>query len=139
MGEDDDNNNDDSFTGLGGGFDGSCDGRNDSFTNGGSYDGVGAFSTSSANNDNDALAFWERQRRLFTRMHSTYVNSELPLAPAAVKLEIAGSESLLVNISEPRNTSSALVTTYKVGFVQCLRHLFLNWEYVNRDLRTHRK
>ena len=63
---------------------------------------------------NDALAFWERQRRLFDRMHLTFVNAEPPLAPASVKLEIAGSESLLVNISEPRNTGAALVTTYKV-------------------------
>ena len=63
---------------------------------------------------NDALAFWERQRRLFDRMHLTFANSDLPLAPSTVKLEIAGSESLLVNISEPRHTGGALVTTYKV-------------------------
>ena len=56
----------------------------------------------------DALAFWERQRRLFDRMHLTFASSEPPQAPSCVKLEIAGSESLLINISEPHCTGTAL-------------------------------
>ena len=81
-------------------------------------DSLGRSNNNNNNNSlhraNDALAFWERQRRLFDRMHLTFANSDLPLAPSTVKLEIAGSESLLVNISEPRHTGGALVTTYKV-------------------------
>ena len=109
-----------------GGFvfdDNSEGGKNDSFNRGGSNNNhnnnlhkidslsrgsVGENPTAVPSTSHDALAFWERQRRLFDRMHLTFATSEPPEAPSCVKLEIAGSESLLINISEPPNTGTAL-------------------------------